>query len=65
VSVFIKCWTERPIIYMRVIKHKVLKKTFGQRREQIVAKWRQLHSKGLQDLYSTPHIFWVFRSRRM
>jgi len=46
---------------MGATKHKVLKKTFGQRREQVVGKW----SEGLHDLYSTLNIFWVFRSRRM
>jgi hypothetical protein len=50
---------------MRVIKKKVLNKTFGHRREQVIGKRRQLHNEGLHGLHSTPNNFQEFRSRRM
>ena len=50
---------------MRVTKKRVLNKTFGHRREQVIGKRRQLHSEGLHGLYSIQNTFRVFRSKRM
>jgi len=38
---------------------------FGTRRDEVTGKWRRLHNKELNDLYSTPNIVWVIKSRRM
>ena len=35
------------------------------RREEITGKWRRLHDEELNDLYSSPNIVRVIKSRRM
>jgi len=43
----------------------MLRKTFGPRRDEVTAEWRRLHNKELNDLYYSPNIMWVIKSRRM
>jgi hypothetical protein len=38
---------------------------FGPKREEATGEWRRLHNKELNDLYSSPNIIWVIKSRRM
>jgi hypothetical protein len=38
---------------------------FGPKRDVGTGKWRRLHNEGLNDLYSTPTIIRVMKSRRM
>jgi len=35
------------------------------RRDNVTGKWRRLHEEELNDLYSSPNIVWVIKSRRM
>jgi len=44
---------------------RVLRRTFGHKRDEVTGEWRTLHSEGLNDLYSSPNIIWVIKSRRM
>ena len=46
---------------LRVFEHMVLRRIFGPRRDE----WRRLHNKKLNDLYSSPNIVRVIKSRRM
>jgi hypothetical protein len=32
---------------------------------EVTADWRKLHNEKLRDLYSSPDIIWVMKSRRM
>jgi len=48
---------------LRVFENRVLR-IFGPKRDKVTGKWRKLH-KGLNDLYCSPSIFRVIRSRRM
>jgi hypothetical protein len=41
------------------------RRIFGPKRDEITGEWRKLHSEELNDLYSSPNIFRVIRSRRM
>ena len=43
----------------------VLKKMRGPQRDEVTAEWRKLHNEGLNDLYSSPSIVRVIKSRRM
>jgi len=33
--------------------------------DEVTGEWRRLHIEELFDLYSSPNIIWVFKSRRM
>jgi hypothetical protein len=49
---------------LRVFENKVLRKIFGPKREED-GSWRKLHNDELHNLYSSPNIVWVIKSRRM
>ena len=50
---------------LRVFENIVLRSIFGPRRDKVMGEWRRLHNKGLNDLYSSPSIVRVIKSRRM
>jgi hypothetical protein len=43
----------------------VLRRIFGQKRNVITGKWRKLHNEELRDMYSSPNIVRLIKSRRM
>jgi hypothetical protein len=38
---------------------------FGPKRDEVTGEWRKLHNEELRDLYSSPSIIRVIKSRRM
>jgi len=44
---------------------RVLRRIFGPKRDETTNEWRKLHNEELNDLYSSPNILWVTKSRRM
>ena len=50
---------------LRVFENRVLRRIFGPRRDEVTGDWRKLHNEELNDLYSSPNIIWVIKSRRM
>ena len=49
---------------LRVFENMVLR-IFGPRRDEVTGEWRRLHIEELNDLYSSPIIVRVIKSRRM
>jgi hypothetical protein len=47
-----------------VFENRVLRRIFGPRRDEVTGEWR-LHNEELIDLYSSPNIVRVIKSRRM
>ena len=50
---------------LRVFENKVLRRIFGPKRDDVTGEWRRLHNEELNDLYSSPRIVQVIKSRRM
>jgi len=50
---------------LRVFENQVLRRIFGARRDEVTGEWRKLHNEELKDLYSSPNIVRVIKSRRM
>ena len=50
---------------LRVFENKVLRRIFGPRRDEVTGDWRRLLNKELNDLYCSPNIVRVIKSRRM
>jgi len=48
-----------------VFENMVLRRIFGPRKDEVTAEWRTLHNEELNDLYSSPNIVRVVKSRRM
>jgi hypothetical protein len=48
-----------------VFENMVLRRMFGPRRDEVKGEWRRLHNEKLNDLYSSPNIVRVIKSRRM
>ena len=42
---------------LRVVENRVLRKTFGSKRDELTGKWRRLHNEELIALYSSPNNF--------
>jgi len=50
---------------LRLFENMVLRKIFGPRRDEVTGDWRKLHNEAINDLYSSPNIVRVIKSRRM
>jgi len=48
---------------LRVFENMVLRRIFGPRRDEVTGEWRRLHNEELNDLYSSPNIVRVIKSR--
>jgi hypothetical protein len=48
-----------------VFENRVLRGIFRHKRDEITGEWRKLHNEELTDLYSSPNIVRVIKSRRM
>jgi hypothetical protein len=50
---------------LRVFENRVLRGIFGPKRDEATGDWRRLLNEELNDLYSSPNIVRVIKSRRM
>jgi hypothetical protein len=48
-----------------VFENRVLRRIFGPKRNGVTGEWRKLHKEELRDLYSSPSIIRIIKSRRM
>jgi hypothetical protein len=66
-SVWVRTWSltlgkePRPGVFEDI----VLRRIFGPRRDEVRASWRKLHNEELRNLYSSPRIIRMIKSRRM
>jgi len=49
---------------LRVFENRVLRRIFGPKRDEVTREWRKLHNVELNDLYSSPNIVRVIKSRK-
>jgi hypothetical protein len=50
---------------LRVFENRVLRRTFGPKRDEVSRRWRKLHKEEVCDLYSSTSIIRMIKSRRM
>jgi hypothetical protein len=55
----------RKELRMRVFETMVLRRIYGLKRDEVIGYWRKLHNEELHNLYSSPSIIRLVRSRRM
>jgi hypothetical protein len=48
---------------LRVFENRVLRRIFGPKRDGVTGEWRRLHIEKLNDLFSSPNIIRVIKSR--
>jgi hypothetical protein len=48
-----------------VFEKRVLRRIFGPKRDEVTGGWRKLHNEDLHNLYSSPSIIRMIKSRRM
>jgi hypothetical protein len=50
---------------LRAFENRVLRRIFGPKRDGVRGGWRKLHNEELHNLYSSPSIIKIIKSRRM
>jgi hypothetical protein len=50
---------------LRMFENRMLRRIFGPKRVEVTGDWRKLHNEELHNLYSSPTIIKMIKSRRM
>jgi hypothetical protein len=50
---------------MSVFENRALRRIFGTKKGKVTEEWRKLHSEELNDVYCSPNIVRVIKSKRM
>jgi hypothetical protein len=48
-----------------VFQNRVLRRIFGPKRDEVTGDWRKVHEEELHNLYSSPDLLRMIKSRRM
>jgi hypothetical protein len=48
-----------------LFENRVLRRIFGPKRDGVTGGWKKLHNEELHNLYSSPSIIRIIKSRRM
>jgi hypothetical protein len=48
-----------------MFENRVLRRIFGPKRDEVTGEWRKLHNEELHNLYSSPNIIRMIKSRRI
>jgi hypothetical protein len=48
---------------LRVFENRALRRIFGSKRDEVTGEWRKLHNDELNNLYCSPDIVRVIKSR--
>jgi hypothetical protein len=48
-----------------MFENRVQRRIFGTKRDEVTGGWRELHDKELHNLYSSPSLIRMIKSRRM
>jgi hypothetical protein len=49
---------------LRVFENRVLRRIFGPKRNEMTGEWRKLHNEELRDLYFSPSIIRIIKSKK-
>jgi len=55
----------RYTLSLTIFENRVLRTIFGSKRDEVTGEWRKLHNEKLNDLYSSPSVVRLIKSRRM
>jgi hypothetical protein len=50
---------------LKLFANRVLRRMFGLKRDEVMGDWRKLHNEELHNLYYSPSIIRMMKSRRM
>jgi hypothetical protein len=50
---------------LRVFENRMLRRIFGPKRDEVTGGWRKFHNEEFHNLYSSPSIIRMIKSRRM
>jgi hypothetical protein len=53
------------MLFVRLFENRMLRRIFGPKRDEVTGEWRKLHNEEVRDLYSSPSIIRIIKSRRM
>jgi hypothetical protein len=48
---------------LRVLENRVLRRIFGPNGDEVTGEWKNLHNEELNDLYSSPNIVRIMKSK--
>jgi hypothetical protein len=54
-----------PVTSSGLDEYRVLRRIFGPKRDEVTGDWKQLYNEELHNLYSSPNIIRMIKSRRM